>query len=82
METELLKRITINPGIFNGKPLIRGLRIKVENVLALLEQGLSYKEILEEYPDLEEDDIRACLSFARAIITNEEIYDLNMEKSM
>ncbi len=81
METEILKRITVNPVIFNGKPIIRGLRIKVENVLALLEQGLSFDEILEEYPDLEEKDIRACVLFARMLVANEEIFELNLEKS-
>ena len=64
-EVELIKRITVNSGIFGGKPIIRGLRIKVENVLGLLEQGLRPEEILEEYPDLEVDDIRACLAYAR-----------------
>ncbi len=65
-ENLLLRRITADPQIFGGKPVIRGLRIKVENVLALLEQGVSIDEILEDYPDLEPEDIRACIAYARA----------------
>lgn len=73
MRQELLKRITINPRIFNGKPIIRGMRIKVENVLALLEQGVTPQEILSDYPDLELNDIRACLAYARALVANESL---------
>ncbi len=82
MNNELLKRITVNPGIFNGKPIIRGLRIKVENVLALLEQGLSFQDIINEYPVLDESDIKSCLLFARMIINNEEIHEVSLEKSL
>ncbi|HHW40132.1 MAG TPA: DUF433 domain-containing protein [Syntrophomonadaceae bacterium] len=78
-DTDLLKRITINPVIFGGKPIIRGMRIKVENILALLEQGVTIQELLEEYPDLELDDIRACLAFARALVANESIEAINSE---
>ena len=72
-ENQLLKRITVNPRIFGGQPIIRGLRIKVENVLALLEQGVGTEEILADYPDLEADDIRACLAYARALVANERL---------
>lgn len=72
-ENPLLRRITIDPQIFGGKPVIRGLRIKVENVLALLEQGVSIDEILEDYPDLEPEDIRACIAYARALVANESL---------
>lgn len=78
-EAELLKRIIINPAIFGGKPIIRGMRIKVENILALLEQGVTIKEILEDYPDLEPDDIRACLAYARALVANESLEAVNVE---
>jgi uncharacterized protein (DUF433 family) len=64
-ERQLLSRITLNPKIFGGKPTIRGLRIKVESILALLEQGVTPEEILRDYPDLEPEDIRACLAYAR-----------------
>lgn len=59
---DLLGRITVNPRIFGGKPIVRGLRIKVETVLSLLRQGASQEEILADYPDLEPDDIKACLA--------------------
>ncbi len=72
----LLNRIVVDPHIFGGKPIIRGLRIKVETVLALLEQGMTPEEILQDYPDLEMDDIRACLAYARALIANEDIEPL------
>jgi uncharacterized protein (DUF433 family) len=64
-ERQLLSRITVNPKIFGGKPTIRGLRIKVESIRALLEQGVTPEEILRDYPDLEPEDIRACLAYAR-----------------
>jgi uncharacterized protein (DUF433 family) len=64
-ERQLLSRITLNPKIFGGKPTNRGLRIKVESILALLEQGVTPEEILRDYPDLEPEDIRACLAYAR-----------------
>jgi uncharacterized protein (DUF433 family) len=69
-EIDLLKRITVNPDIFGGKPIIRGLRIKVENILALLEQGVTMQEILEDFPDLELNDIKACLAYARTLVAN------------
>ncbi|HHV07680.1 MAG TPA: DUF433 domain-containing protein [Firmicutes bacterium] len=78
-EVELIRRITVNPAIFGGKPIIRGLRIKVENILGLLEQGLRPEEILAEYPDLEVDDIRACLAYARLLVANESIEAIELE---
>ncbi len=75
----LLERINFNPKIFRGKPIIRGLRISVEMILDLMSQGVSIQEILEDYPDLEIDDIRACLAYAKTVIANEEIESLQME---
>ena len=60
----LLKRITIDPMICHGKPCLRGLRYPVEMVLELLSSGMSEAEILEDYPDLEPDDLRASLAYA------------------
>lgn len=57
-------RITIEPGKRGGKPCIRGLRITVYDVLEYLAAGMSEDEILRDFPDLERDDIRACLAFA------------------
>ena len=59
-----LRRITFDPGKCGGRPCIRGMRIRVTDVLGLLASGLSFKEILEEMPDLEAEDILACLQFA------------------
>ncbi len=63
--TSLLKRISLNPDILFGKPSIRNMRIPVEMVLDLLAAGMSQKEILEDYPDLEVEDIQACLVYSQ-----------------
>jgi uncharacterized protein (DUF433 family) len=65
-------RITSQPGIFGGKPIVRGLRISVEMVLDLLSQGMTPEEILTEYPLLEKEDIAACLRHAKAVVASEE----------
>ena len=70
-DADILKRITVAPEIFGGKPVVRGLRISVETVLSLLAQGVTTEEILEDYPDLERDDILACLAYARAVIAHD-----------
>lgn len=67
------KRITIHPEICHGKPCIQGTRIPVDIVLELLENGLTFSEILEEYPQLEKTDIQACIAFARCVVNREEI---------
>ena len=61
---ELLQRITLEPGKRGGKPCIRGMRITVYDVLGWLAAGMSQQEILDDYPELEPADIRACLAFA------------------
>lgn len=73
MHDELLQRITADPKIFGGKPIIRGLRVSVELVVSLLAQGASTEEILADYPELEPDDIRACLAYAHAVLANDRI---------
>ncbi|MFN8611642.1 MAG: DUF433 domain-containing protein [Vulcanimicrobiota bacterium] len=60
----LLQRITQEPGKLGGKPCIRGIRISVSQVLAMLGDGLSTELILDEFPDLEPEDIQACLIYA------------------
>jgi uncharacterized protein (DUF433 family) len=72
-DQDLLSRITVIPAIFEGKPVIRSMRISVEMVLRLLEQGVSWDEILQDYPDLEPEDIRACLAYARTVIANDSL---------
>lgn len=59
-----IERITIEPGKCGGRPCIRGLRIRVKDILGLLAAGASHREILEDYPDLEEADILAALAYA------------------
>jgi len=71
--SELLRRITADPGIFGGKPIIRGLRISVELILSLLAQGATQDEILADYPGLEVEDIRACLAYAHAVIAHDTL---------
>ena len=70
-------RITIEPGKMGGKPCIRGLRISVENVLSILASYSDRRELFEDYPDLEEDDLRQALAFAAASLDDRvEILDL------
>ena len=64
--SELLDRITIQEGKCGGRPCIRGMRIRVQDVLELLAAGASHEEILADYPYLEADDIRASLAYAAA----------------
>ena len=61
---ELLARITHQPGQCGGRPCIRGMRIRVSDILEMLANGVSVEEILNDFPYLEPDDIRACLMFA------------------
>ena len=72
-EKALLQRITANPEVFGGKPIIRGMRISVELVLSLLAQGETVESLLEDYPDLQADDVRACLAYAHAVIAHDSI---------
>lgn len=71
--TDLLSRITVRPEVFGGKPIIRDMRISVELILSLLTQGVTPEAILEDYPELEADDIRACTAYAHAVIANETL---------
>jgi uncharacterized protein (DUF433 family) len=70
---ELLKRITVDPAIMTGLPCIRGMRIPVTTVLGLLAAGAAEKEILAEYPDLEVDDIKACMAYAAWLTREREV---------
>jgi uncharacterized protein (DUF433 family) len=64
MSSDLLYRITFDPRQCGGRPCIRGMRIRVKDVLDMLAGGATQKEILEDYPYLEAEDIRACLEYA------------------
>ncbi len=66
-DDDLLKRITARPDVFGGKPIIRDMRLSVELILSLLAQGVSQEELLDDYPDLEPDDIRACATYAGTV---------------
>lgn len=68
-----LDRITVNPAIFGGKPIVRGRRLAVEHVLGMLAQGDTPETILEGYPWLERADIQACLEYARRLVAHERI---------
>jgi len=72
-ETDLLKRITINPNIFGGKPIIRGRRLAVEHVLGMLAAGDSVEDLLRAYPWLEREDVLACLAYARRVVGHERV---------
>ena len=65
--TDLLNRITVRPDVFGGKPIIRDMRLSVELILSLLAQGVTPEAILDDYPKLEADDIRACIAYAHAV---------------
>ena len=72
METTLLNRITNNPAVLTGKPVVRGMRISVEQIIKMLARGISHADIMKELPLIEEEDIKACLLYAALKISNEE----------
>ena len=72
-EQKLLTRITINPEIFGGKPIVRGRRLAVEHVLGMLAAGDTAETILEGYPWLEPEDVQACLVYAKRVVGHERI---------
>jgi uncharacterized protein (DUF433 family) len=78
-ENELLKRITVNPKIFCGKPIIRGRRLAVEHVLGMLAAGDTVETIVEGYAWLEPEDVQACLVYARRHVGHERIEPLTIE---
>jgi len=70
MKNTLLQRITIEPGKCGGRPCIRGMRIRVQDILDMLAGGTSEEEILRDYPYLERDDIRAAMAYAAAYLNH------------
>ena len=72
---ELLNRITFDKDVLCGKPLIRGLRISVEMILELLAKGATQEEILQDYPQLEPDDLRAALLYVHHMVATENVFD-------
>jgi len=73
MQNEILKRITINPEVCHGKPTIRNTRHMVESILEYLAGGDTTEDILNEFPELEKDDILACLAFAAKTVQFKDI---------
>ena len=69
----LLTRITLDPAICHGTPCIRGLRYPVQTLLELLSSGMSTEKILEDYPDLEADDLGAALAYAAGITQSQRL---------
>ena len=78
-EEELLERISINPWVMVGKPVIRGTRLTVEYILGLLAHGIAIEEILVEYPGLVKDDIYSCLLFASKTLRDASLIPIETE---
>jgi uncharacterized protein (DUF433 family) len=78
-EQDLLERITIDPKVMVGKPVIRGTRIPVGLILKMLGQGISTEEILREYPRLEKVDIEAAIAYAARVIEHEDVFPLSVQ---
>jgi len=79
MDTEqLFTRITVNQNIMLGKPTIRGLRITVEQILRALAGGVSIQELLDDYPELENEDIQAALLYAAELVDEEKLFKLSI----
>jgi uncharacterized protein (DUF433 family) len=73
---QLSDRITINPKVMVGKPTIRGLRITVEQILKALAGGITTQELLEDYPELEPEDIQAVLLYAAELASEERVFEV------
>ncbi len=74
----LLDRITTNPDVMVGKPTIRGLRITVEQILKALANGVKTSDLLEDYPELEPEDIQAALLYASELVSEEQVYKVSI----
>ena len=70
------ERITIDPSVLAGKPVIKGTRLAVEFIVDLLAQGWTRDDVLQSYPDLTAEDITACLKYASALLHAERVYPL------
>ena len=78
-EEKLLKRIVVNPKVMVGKPVIKGTRIPVDAIIKRLAGGMSLREILEEYPNLKKEDVRAALEYAARVLAGEEVVPIVVE---
>ena len=68
LDTQYMDRITVNPKQCGGRPCIRGMRIRVKDILDMLSAGASEQEILGDFPDLEAEDVRACIAHAASYL--------------
>ena len=78
MQQKLLDRITINPKIMVGKPVIKGTRIPVEAILKKLAQNIDVEEILKDFPRITKEDIRAAIMYAESIVEDTEIFPIKI----
>ena len=78
---KLLERITARPDVFGGKPIIRDMRISVEFILSLLSQGVTQQEVLDDYPELEPEDIRACIAYAHTVIAGDTLAPVSVTEA-
>ena len=76
MTTQLANRIVADSAVLAGKPTVRGLRISVEQVIRALSNGVPEAELLSDYPDLEADDLKACLAYAADLVADERVYPI------
>ena len=80
MEKDFMKRIVVDPKIMVGKPVIKGTRITVEAIVRRVAEGMNFDEILEDYPYITKEDIRAALLYAQSLVAGEEIFPVIIDK--
>src|SRR5437868_6014431 len=73
---QLLERITVDSKVLRGKPTIRGLRISVEQILQALAGGVAVDALLQDYPELDPEDVRACIAYAASLVAEERVYSV------
>jgi uncharacterized protein (DUF433 family) len=73
-QINVLDRITVHPDVMVGKPTIRGMRITVEQILKAMANGVPTDQLLDDYPELEKEDIRAALLYASQLVDEERVY--------
>ena len=78
---KLLERITARQDVFGGKPIIRDMRISVELVLSLLSQGATQEALLDDYPGLDPEDIRACIAYAHTVIAGDTLAPVSVAEA-
>ena len=80
MEKDFMKRIVVDPKVMVGKPIIKGTRITVEAIVRRVAQGMTFDEILEDYPYITKEDIKASLFYANSLVAGEEIFPVIVDK--